>query len=82
MYLGVNHSADKNLFFQNISIEQENSKNGLRTLCTISDCKEMVYPKMKMLSLCTRPHVVPNLYDFLLSVEHERCCEKCHRVCP
>ncbi len=32
MYLGVIRSADKNLFFQNISIEQENSENWIANI--------------------------------------------------
>ncbi len=32
VYLGVNYSADKNMFFQNISIEQENSKKWIANI--------------------------------------------------
>jgi len=32
----------------------------------------MVHPKKKMLTLLTHPHVVPNLYRFISSVEHKR----------
>ncbi len=34
--------------------------------------KEMVQPKMKLLSSFTHPHVVSNLYEFLSYVEHKR----------
>jgi len=33
--------------------------------------KRIVHPKMKMLSLITNPHVVPNLQDFLSSLEYK-----------
>jgi len=32
--------------------------------------KGIVHPKMKILSLFPHPHVVPNLYECLCSVEH------------
>jgi len=34
--------------------------------------KGIVHPKMKILSSFTHPQVVPNLYEFLSSAEHER----------
>ncbi len=34
--------------------------------------KGAVHPKMKTLSSFTRPQVVPNLYEFIFSVEHRR----------
>ncbi len=36
----------------------------------VSDLKEIVPTKMKMLSQFTPPHAVPNLYDFLILVEN------------
>jgi len=33
--------------------------------------KGLVHPKMKNLSVFTHPHVVPNLYVFICSVEHK-----------
>jgi len=40
--------------------------------------KGLVYPKMKILSVFTHPHVVPNLYVFICSVEHKgRYLEEC-----
>ncbi len=35
----------------------------------IESVTEIVHPKMKMLSLFTQPHVIPNLYAFILPVE-------------
>jgi len=32
--------------------------------------KEIVHTKMEILS--SHPHVIPNLYNFILSVEHKR----------
>jgi len=32
----------------------------------------MVHPKMKILSSFTHPHVVPNLYEFLLKIVGNR----------
>ncbi len=32
--------------------------------------KEIVHPEMKIVSSFTEPHVVPNLYEFLYSLEH------------
>jgi len=31
----------------------------------------LVHPKMKILSVFTHPHVVPNLYVFICSAEHK-----------
>jgi len=40
--------------------------------------KGLVYPKMKILSVFTHPHVVPNLYVFFCSAEHKgRYLEEC-----
>jgi len=40
--------------------------------------KGLVHPKMKILSLFTHPHVVPNLYVFICSAEHKgRYLEEC-----
>jgi len=33
--------------------------------------KGLVHPKMKILSVFTRPHVVPNLYAFICSATHK-----------
>jgi len=33
--------------------------------------KGLVHPKMKILSVFTHPHVVPNLYAFICSAEHK-----------
>ncbi len=32
---------------------------------------QYVHPKMKILSSFIHPHIVPNLYEFLSSVEHK-----------
>jgi len=32
--------------------------------------KGLVHPKMKILSVFTHPHVVPNLYGFICYAEH------------
>jgi len=37
----------------------------------ICDSKGIVHPKMKILSVFTNPHVVPNLYDLVSSEEHK-----------
>jgi len=38
----------------------------------------LVHPKMRILSVFTHPHVVPNLYVFICSVEHKgRYLEEC-----
>jgi len=45
-----------------------------KTLCYLTDShniKGLVYPKMKVLSVFTHPHVVPNLYVFICSAEHK-----------
>jgi len=40
--------------------------------------KGLGYPKMKILSVFTHPHVVPNLYVFICSAEHRgRYLEEC-----
>jgi len=40
--------------------------------------KGLVHPKMKILSVFTHPHVVPNLYVFICSAEHKgRYLEEC-----
>jgi len=40
--------------------------------------KGLVHPKMKILSVFTHPHVVPNLYAFICSAEHKgRYLEEC-----
>jgi len=40
--------------------------------------KGLVHPKMKILSVVTRPHVFPNLYVFICSAEHKgRYLEEC-----
>jgi len=40
--------------------------------------KGLVHPKMKIMSVCTHPHVVPNLYVFICSAEHKgRYLEEC-----
>jgi len=40
--------------------------------------KGLVHPKMKILSVFTHPHAVPNLYVFICSAEHkERYLEEC-----
>ncbi len=37
----------------------------------ICEIKGIVHPKMKILSSCTHPQVVSNLYEFLCSAEHK-----------
>jgi len=55
--------------------------------------KELVHPKMKILSVFTHPHVVPNLYVFICSAEQEKkyiwksmgieiCCQKRQYTTP
>jgi len=45
---------------------------------TILFVKGLVHPKMKILSVFTHPHVVPNLYVFICSAEHKgRFLEEC-----
>jgi len=40
--------------------------------------KGLVHPKIKILSVFTHPHVVPNLYVFICSAEHKgRYLEEC-----
>jgi len=40
--------------------------------------KGLVHPKMKILSVFTHPHDVPNLYVFICSAEHKgRYLEEC-----
>jgi len=40
--------------------------------------KGLVHPKMKILSVFTHPHVVPNPYVFICSAEHKgRYLEEC-----
>jgi len=39
-------------------------------LLHLSWIKGLVHPKMKILSVFTHPHVVPNLYVFIYSAEH------------
>jgi len=34
--------------------------------------KRLVHPKMKILSVFTHPHVVPNLYVFICSAEQHK----------
>jgi len=43
--------------------------------------KEIVHPQMKILTLFTHPHVVPDLYEILSSGEHKRgSLEKYHQT--
>jgi len=37
----------------------------------VRSLKGLVHPKMKILSVSTHPHVVPNLYVFICSAEHK-----------
>jgi len=37
----------------------------------MSEMKGLVHLKMKILSVFTHPHVVPNLYVFICSAEHK-----------
>ncbi len=39
--------------------------------CSLSGLKEIVHPKMKIMSSFTNPQVVPNLYEFLCSAKHK-----------
>jgi len=42
------------------------------------EIKGLVHPKIKILSVFTHPHVVPNLYLFICSAEHKgRYLEEC-----
>jgi len=44
----------------------------------INQVKGFVHPKMKILSVFTHPHVVPNIYVFICSAEHKgRYLEEC-----
>ncbi len=46
--------------------------------CLMQWCQGIDHTKMNFLPLFTLHHVfVPNLWDFLYSVEHRRCFEKC-----
>ncbi len=46
--------------------------------CNSAHVKGIVHPKMKILSSCTHPQVVPNLYECLCSAEHKgRYSEEC-----
>lgn len=43
----------------------------------LQSIKEMAYPKNVIMSPYTRPHVVPNSYDYLSYVEKRRYFEEC-----
>lgn len=51
----------------NITILNENIQNSSQTSITLQHGnKGIVYPNIKIISSFTHPHVIQNLYDFLL----------------